>query len=225
MKKGVVGFLIVTLPYVVFSQGVISFNNLFDSPDLGQGGLVEGDLVDPFTTFTPGSIVFFPGTGGSGSSYATGSGSGLMTPPGTASDVRSRSFSGSDYFTSSGQVGDTSFQLQLGNGVNPLIDSSGKIEVVPEPKPLVIQGGKVKADGSFELSVKGPPQVAFYVEVSTDGKTFSGLTQKELSGSLDSYTCNEKGQCTAIDREAGQSPFRFYRLQVLDTPTAAAVGN
>lgn len=175
--------------------------------------------------------VFFKGSGGS--SYSTGGGSAALTPPGTASDVRSRSFSGSDYFSSSGEMADPALALHLGNGVNPLTESSRRTDGVTEPtrtagneKSLVIQGGKVKPDGSFELSVKGPARVSFHVEVSTDGKTFSGLTQKGLSGSsVVSYSCDEKGQTTAIDLEAGQSPFRFYRLQVSDPPIAATKGN
>lgn len=231
MKKGVIAIITLSIQYFASSQGIVIFNSgeislqpgLPDSTISASVVFNTGEQVFPLTTITVDGSIFFPGTGGGvGSSYSTGSGSAALAPPGTASDVRSRSFSGSDYFSSSGQMADTGFALQLGNGVNPLTDSSGRIEVVPDPKPLVIQGGKVKADGSFELSVKGPPHVSFYVEVSTDGKTFAGLTQKALSGSLAVFnTCDENGQCTAIDHEAGQSSFRFYRLQVFNTPTAA----
>ena len=92
-------------------------------------------------------------------------------------------------------------------------------------EPLVIQRGSFKADGSFELSVKGPAHSTFYVEVSTDGKTYSGLTQAASSGIMVVfYTCDDKGECTAIDREAGQSPFRLYRLQVF-VMTTGVIGN
>ena len=92
-------------------------------------------------------------------------------------------------------------------------------------EPLLIQRGSFKADGSFELSVKGPAHSTFYVEVSTDGKTYSGLTQAASSGiMLVFYTCDDMGKCAAIDREAGQSPFRLYRLQVFVMPTET-IGN
>src|SRR5688572_31229607 len=101
MKKGVVGLFIAALPCMAFSQGIITFNNRVNlgEPNLPPGGITfVGEPVVSISTFQPGTVVFFPGTGGSGSSYSTGSGSGLGTPPSTPSDVRSRSFSGSDYF-------------------------------------------------------------------------------------------------------------------------------
>jgi hypothetical protein len=230
MKKGVLAVFVFWVHYLALAQGEVTFISrvislepgLVESSLTAEPVLTIGDSIFANVIINADGAIFFGGTSGSGSSYFTGSGSAALTPSSTASDVRSRSFSGSDYFSSSGQMADTGFALHLGNGVNPLTDSSGRIEVVPDPKPLVIQGGKVKADGSFELSVKGPPHVSFYVEVSTDGKTFTGLTQKALSGSLVVFnTCDENGQCMAIDREAGQSSFRFYRLQLFDTPTAA----
>ena len=93
-------------------------------------------------------------------------------------------------------------------------------ELAHADEPLIIERGQFKADGLFELSVKGPPQTTFFVEFSTDGKTFTGLEQAAESGFfIVFYTCDEKGECTAYDQEAGQSLFRFYRLQVFVMPT------
>ena len=232
MKKGVLGLIACSIQFVALSHGIITFNSSGVSlqPGLPDSTFSFGftfnttDPLSPVVTITaPDGSIFFPGSGGGGSSYFTGSGSGTLSPPNTPSDVRSRSFSGSDYFSSAGQMEDAGFALQLGNGVNPQIDSSGRMEIAPDQKvaggdePLVIQKGMVKAEGGFELSVKGPPQRSFKVQISTDGKTFSDLTQNASSGVLTVFhTCDEKGQCKVVDQEAKQSSFRFYRLQVLD---------
>src|SRR5262245_44560652 len=191
MKKGVLGILAWSIQYVALSQGGITFNSgeifalhpgeISLQPGLGDSAISLGftfDLTDPIapvvTIRGPDGSVFFPGSGGSGSSYFTGSGSATLSPPNTPLDVRSRSFTGSEYFNSGDQMEDSAFALHLGNGVNPLLDTSGRMEIGAGPKPgggdepLVIQKGIVKADGGFELSVKGPPQLPFKVQVSTD---------------------------------------------------------
>jgi hypothetical protein len=233
MKKGALGILGCLIQYVVLSQGDIPFNSrevILDPtlPDSGISFRFEGTDPDFPTFFVDDldGVIFFPGSGnaGGGSSYSTGSGSATLSPPNSPSDVRSRGFSGSGYFNSGDQMEDGAFALQLGNGVNPLIDGSGKMQIAPELKsddgdePLLIQRGVIKDDGAFELSVKGSPHLSFNVQVSLDGKKFTDLAQAGIVF----HTCDDKGQCTVIDQQANQSAFRFYRLQVFDQPITAA---
>ena len=77
-------------------------------------------------------------------------------------------------------------------------------------EPLVIQRGSFKEDGSFELSVKGPAHTTFYVEFSTDGKTYSGLTQAASSGVMVVfYTCNDKGSASQLTARQANLGFAF----------------
>jgi hypothetical protein len=227
MKKRVLAILVCSIQYVALSQADITFNNreVILEPPFPDSAISFGfEVTDPdfplIIDDLENGTIFFPGSGGGrgGSGYFTGSGSATVSPSNNPSDVRSRSFTGSGYFNSSEQMEDTAFALHLGNGVNPLIDSSGKMQIAPESKPgddnepLVIQKGVVKDDGAFELSVKGSPHLSFNVQVSVDGKKFTDLAQAGIVF----HTCDEKGQCTVIDEQANQSPFRFYRLQVSD---------
>jgi hypothetical protein len=141
MKKGFLIAAILILQYSAFSQGAVIFNlpdapilSPLDSPVFNLPGVTFFDAQGTPILISQGTFIILPGSGGSGSSYATGTD---LTPPsgvtGTATDIRARSFSGSGYFTSGDQSLDTSFALRLGNGVDLRAASSAGTQIVPEP--------------------------------------------------------------------------------------------
>ena len=137
MKKGFLFTTILALHYSLFSQSTIIINSP-DSPIfISQGTLFDSQVTPVFDS--RGTFIFNLGSGGTGSSYSTGTG---LTPPsgvtGTAADIRARTFSGSGYFTSGDQNLDTSFALTLGNGVDPHAASSAEIQNVPEPSAVAL---------------------------------------------------------------------------------------
>jgi hypothetical protein len=133
MKSGLFISFLLTIHATVFAQQSVPFVNLGEMSPIIQPGVIN----DGTLRFTP--IVF----GGSGSvSYFTGSGSFLppVTINGSAAEVRQRSFSGSDYFMSSGSMADTAFALRLGNGVSPFAAGNAQVSAVPEPSTFAIAG-------------------------------------------------------------------------------------
>ena len=147
MKKGFLFATVLIFHYTLFSQGTLIINSpdgaiftSLDTPVFNSPGATIFDAQATPIFNSPGTfIIFNPGSGGSGSSYATGTG---LTPPsgvtGTATDIRARTFSGSDYFTSGDQNLDTSFALRLGNGVDLRGANSAGIQIVPEPSAIAL---------------------------------------------------------------------------------------
>ncbi len=95
-------------------------------------------------TFAQGAITFIGGVsnGSSVPNYVTGGSLAPISPNGSAAALRTRGFSGSSYFTSSGSMVDNSFTLLLGNGVNP-VKAAGFSGVTVAPEPSILDLGEV----------------------------------------------------------------------------------
>src|SRR5687768_8797376 len=122
MKTALGLFVVLLLPALGIaqtSQAINSFNLRFNP---GNSSLFEfGTTPDP------------------GVQYNTGFGSAARAPMSTsASSVRTHSFEGSGYFTSSADSVDRAFALRLGNGVNPRITAGIQIQAVPEPSTVIL---------------------------------------------------------------------------------------